>query len=182
MLCSTALRKYRDGIVARHLRIRPKRLLPEVMPDRGLHAALRHVQRVRECPDVFRGFTLGEFRGRLRQKRPYALIDKGIGGPDMRISTCRIMKTRFAIQMFLRRTRRTRIIALIGCSCSATSAVSSTSSFGGLNPNRSFGFFFARVLRAARRPPDQAWGTEMAQKGFFRVLKSADTSQKPRTF
>ncbi|WP_233832056.1 hypothetical protein [Paraburkholderia sp. ZP32-5] len=41
------------------------------------------------------------------------------------------------------------------CSSWATSAVSSTSSFGGLNPNRLFGFFFVRVLRlrvAAFRP------------------------------
>ncbi|WP_143325835.1 hypothetical protein [Paraburkholderia ribeironis] len=37
----------------------------------------------------------------------------------------------------------------IGCSSSATSAVSSTSSFGGLNPNRSFGFFFVRKVQLA---------------------------------
>lgn len=64
----------------------------------------------------------------------------------------------------------------------ATSAVSSTSSFGGLNPNRSFGFFFAhafaripaaslhRVLRRIRR--------QSASNHAGLARKSTDISSK----
>jgi hypothetical protein len=73
---------------------------------------------------------------------------------------CRIMKSYFAMQMFLRRTRAPHIIhPSLQQFCN--SAVSSTSSFGGLNPNRSFGFFFARPYGAQGLIPD-ARGREMA--------------------
>lgn len=74
------------------------------------------------------------------------LILKGICWYLIRSLNCRIVKFDFTMQMFLRRTRVPHIISFIGCSSSATSAVSSTSSFGGLNPNHSFGFFFVRGL------------------------------------
>jgi hypothetical protein len=45
----------------------------------------------------------------------------------------------------------------------ATSAVSSTSSFGGLNPNRSFGFFFALRLHALVEITLDFWRAEGAK-------------------
>jgi large subunit ribosomal protein L13 len=77
------------------------------------------------------------------------LILKGIYNFLIGEVACHIVKTHFTMQMFLRRTRAPHIIDPIGCSSSATSAVSSTSSFGGLNPNRSFGFFFAHSFDLA---------------------------------
>src|SRR5258708_22784762 len=145
MLCSTALRLYRKRIVARCLRVRPKGLPPELMPDDRLRVAVRHVPPIRECPGGFRGFTLDDVCLGSRLKWYLPLILKGIQRFSLRGRVCHIVKSNFTIQMFLRRTRGPHIIEPIGFSSSSTSAVSSTSSFGGLNPNRSFGFFFARV-------------------------------------
>lgn len=145
MLCSTALCLYRNGIVARCLSVRPEGLSLELMRDGCLRVAVRHVSPIRECPDCFRGFTLADvhFWGGLQ--KALLLILKGIFRFLIWRMRYYIVKFNFTMQMFLRRTRVPHIISPIGCNSSATSAVSSTSSFGGLNPNRSFGFFFARV-------------------------------------
>jgi hypothetical protein len=105
------------------------------MRDVGLRVALRHVQPIRECPDGFRGFTLGDGLACGRYCKLYSLIKKKICHSQTGKCECHIVKSHFAMQMFLRRTRWTHIIRF----------VSSTSSFGGLNPNRSFGFFFGRA-------------------------------------
>jgi hypothetical protein len=78
MLCSTALHKYRDGIVARRLLIRPRRLSVKFMRDDGLRVAVRHVQPIRECPDSFRGFTLVEIVALNRGMDCLSLITKKI--------------------------------------------------------------------------------------------------------
>jgi hypothetical protein len=158
MLCSTA-HQYRDGIVARHPRIRPRRLSPKIMRDDTLHVAVRHVRPIRECPDRVRGFTLVRLGEQLL--RQSLVIDIKGNFPNLGLPlTYHIIKMNFTMQMFLRRTRAPHIIGPIGCSSSATSAVSSTSSFGGLNPNRSFGFFFAH-----------AWLPFARTNGGFRLAK-----------
>ncbi|MFM0010886.1 hypothetical protein PQR46_13295 [Paraburkholderia sediminicola] len=145
------------------------------MPDDRLRVAVRHVSPIRECPGGFRGFTLDDVCLGSRLKWHLLLILKGI----QRFALCgrvyHIVKSNFTMQMFLRRTRAPHIIGPIGCSSSATSAVSSTSSFGGLNPNRSFGFFFARVAVIG----DASFRASGQGKWPYLTTGSPDFSPKP---
>ncbi|MCX4147154.1 MULTISPECIES: hypothetical protein [Paraburkholderia] len=145
------------------------------MPDDRLRVAVRHVSAIRECPDGFRGFTLDDVCVCKLLKGFLPLILKGIQNFLASEPVCRIVKSHFTMQMFLRRTRAPHIIDPIGCSSSATSAVSSTSSFGGLNPNRSFGFFFAHGFDLA----NAGFGANGKGKWPFPGAGSPDFSPKP---